>query len=97
MADKIEEGTQRFGQSVKHLVSRKLPIYAGKTAQQHFRENFTKGDFVNGGGTEWQPIFIGTNAVGHKTKKKTTPRKGCRLVNSLGLEGRSPREDTAEK
>ena len=67
MADKIEKDIQRFGQSVKHLVSRKLPIYAGKTAQQHFRENFTKGDFVDGGG-----IFIGTNAVGHKTKKKTT-------------------------
>ena len=55
MADKIEKDIQRFVQGVEQLVSRKLPIYAGKTAQQHFRENFTKGGFVDGGLHPWTP------------------------------------------
>jgi hypothetical protein len=51
MADRIEKDIQRFVRGVDQLISRRLPIYAGKTAQQHFRENFTKGDFVDGEAT----------------------------------------------
>ena len=55
MADRIEKDIQRFVQGVEQLISRRLPIYAGKTATQHFKDNFTKGGFVNGGLQPWTP------------------------------------------
>lgn len=55
MADIIEKDIQKFVQGVEQLVSRKLPVYAGRTAQQHFRDNFHKGGFVNGGLQPWTP------------------------------------------
>ena len=55
MADRIEKDIQRFVQGVEQLISRRLPIYAGKTATQHFKDNFTKGGFVNGGLQPWLP------------------------------------------
>lgn len=55
MADRIEKDIQRFVQGVEQLISRRLPIYAGKTATQHFKDNFTKGGFVNGGLQPWPP------------------------------------------
>ena len=92
MADRIKKDIQRFVQGVEQFINRRLPIYAGKTATQHFKDNFTKGDFVDGGG-----YFYWHQRSWPQNKKKTTTHLGCRLVNSLGLEGRSPREDTAEK
>ena len=90
MADRIEKDIQRFVQGVEQLISRRLPIYAGKTAQQHFRENFTKGDFVDRGCTRLATYFYWHQRSWPQNKKKTTTFRGCRLVNSLGLEPRTP-------
>ena len=51
----FEENVQRMVKDVEHLLSRKLPVAAGKIAKQHFQENFLKGGFVNGGLHPWQP------------------------------------------
>jgi len=39
---------------IKKLIENKLPRLIGKHAVDHFRENFTKGGFVNGGLQKWK-------------------------------------------
>lgn len=39
---------------LKELTSRKLPIFAGRIAINHFRDNFRKGGFVDRGLTIWK-------------------------------------------
>lgn len=38
-----------------HLTQRVLPIKVGNLAKYHFKENFLKGGFVNGGLQRWTP------------------------------------------
>mgnify|MGYP000714418715 CR=1 FL=1 len=49
MADKLESDIQRMKKEIEQLISRKLPVVAGKYAKQHFQDNFRQGGFVNGG------------------------------------------------
>jgi len=41
---------------IKSLVKTKLPRMIGKIAVDHFKENFRKGGFVNGGLQKWKPV-----------------------------------------
>ncbi|MGL5682648.1 MAG: phage virion morphogenesis protein [Marinifilaceae bacterium] len=40
---------------VAHCFNRTLPVKVGVAAQQHFRDNFRQGGFVNNGLHPWQP------------------------------------------
>ncbi len=51
----FEQDVQRMVKDVEHLISRKLPVAAGKIAKQHFQDNFRQGGFVNGGLHPWTP------------------------------------------
>lgn len=39
---------------INDLVRRKMPIFAGRIAKDHFQENFRKGGFVNNGLHKWK-------------------------------------------
>ena len=53
--DKLQQDIQRMRKEIETLISRKLPVAAGKYAKQHFQDNFLKGGFVNGGIHPWPP------------------------------------------
>ena len=38
-----------------HLIDRILPVKVGTMAEEHFKQNFLKGGFVNGGLHRWKP------------------------------------------
>lgn len=53
--DKLLQDIQRMKKEVENLISRKLPVAAGKYAKQHFQDNFRQGGFVDGGLHPWSP------------------------------------------
>ncbi len=53
--DKLLQDIQRMKKEVENLISRKLPVAAGKYAKQHFQDNFRQGGFVDGGLHPWPP------------------------------------------
>ena len=55
MADKLESDIRRMKKEIEQLISRKLPVVAGKYAKQQFQDNFRQGGFVNGGLHSWTP------------------------------------------
>ncbi len=53
--DKLLQDIQRMKKEVENLISRKLPVAAGKYAKRHFQDNFRQGGFVDGGLHPWPP------------------------------------------
>ena len=51
----LVEDINRKSAEIKMLISRTLPIKAGNVAVEHFKENFQKGGFVDGGLKKWKP------------------------------------------
>lgn len=70
---KVEESVPQ----IEQLISRKLPVMAGRTAKDHFQENFDKSGFVDGGLNPWKP----SKRIGHT--------KGANGSNKTLLSGRN--------
>ena len=49
------KGLDAKQREIGHAIKRTLPIKVGRIATDHFKENFRKGGFVNGGLHPWQP------------------------------------------
>lgn len=47
---------RRCLEAISQAIGRDLPIVIGKTATDHFRENFRAGGFVNGGLHKWADV-----------------------------------------
>lgn len=51
--DDFSKSLNKMASKLIRLVHHRLPIYAGRTAIQHFQKNFVQGGFVNGGLHPW--------------------------------------------
>ena len=52
--DKFQQDIQRLVKDFENLISRRLPVAAGKIAKQHFQDNFRQGGFQDNGTQAWQ-------------------------------------------
>lgn len=84
MADKLESGIQRMKKEIEQLISRKLPVVAGKYAKQHFQDNFRQGGFVNGGLHPWPPAKrLSSGEPGADSQYKTLMSSRNHLFSSI--------------
>lgn len=85
MADKLGTDIQRMKKEVELLISRKLPVVAGKYAKQHFQDSFRQGGFVNGGLRPWLPAKrLSANGKGAGSQHKTLMSSRNHLFSSIG-------------
>lgn len=69
---------------LKNLVNRILPIKGGAIAVDHFKDNFRKGGFVNGGLKKWKESKrINESGKSAASKYKTLLSSRNRLYNSI--------------
>lgn len=84
MADKLESDIQRMKKEIEQLISRKLPVVAGKYAKQHFQDNFRQGGFVNGGLHPWPPAKrLSSGESGADSQYKTLMSSRNHLFSSI--------------
>lgn len=68
----------------ERLISRKLPVVAGKYAKQHFQDNFRQGGFVNGGLHPWPPAKrLSSGESGADSQYKTLMSSRNHLFSSI--------------
>lgn len=82
--DKLVTDTTKFIDSVLRFVQRELPVKAGRIAVDHFKENFIKEGFVNGGLNKWPPakrLSSGSNSADAKHTTLMSSRN--HLYNSI--------------
>lgn len=70
---------RRCLEAISQAIGRDLPIVIGKTATDHFRENFRAGGFVNGGLHKWADVKRRNSKSGwygfeYKGEKRTALR-----------------------
>ncbi len=70
-------------EAVKRLISRVLPVKAGRMAKDHFSENFKKGGFVDGGLHPWKPSKRIGKAKGAAGQYKTLLSGRNHLYSSI--------------
>lgn len=81
----FEQNVQRMVKDVERLISRKLPVAAGKIAKQHFQDNFHKGGFVNGGLHPWTPSKrLSSGGTGADSQYPTLLSSRKHLFSSIG-------------
>lgn len=84
MADKLESDIQRMKKEIEQLISRKLPVVAGKYAKQHFQDNFRQGGYINGGLHPWPPAKrLSSNTPGADSQYKTLMSSRNHLFSSI--------------
>lgn len=82
--DRLESDIQRMKKEIEQLISRKLPVVAGKYAKQHFQDNFRQGGFVNGGLHPWTPSKrLSSNTPGADSQYKTLMSSRNHLFSSI--------------
>ena len=82
--DKLEQDVQRMKKDIEFLISRKLPVAAGKIAKQHFQDNFLKGGFVGGGLHPWPPAKrLSSGAPGADAQYRTLMSARNHLYSSI--------------
>lgn len=82
--DKLQQDIQRMKKEIETLISRKLPVAAGKYAKQHFQDNFRQGGFVDGGLHPWpQARRISSGEAGADSKYKTLMSSRNHLFSSI--------------
>ena len=82
--DKLQQDIQRMKKEIETLISRKLPVAAGKYAKQHFQDNFRQGGFVDGGLHPWpQARRISSGGAGADSKYKTLMSSRNHLFSSI--------------
>lgn len=74
---------QRHQQQLQQAFSRTLPVKVGVAAEQHFRDNFRKGGFVNGGLHRWKPSKRIGKQKGAAGQYKTLLSSRNHLYNSV--------------
>ena len=83
--DKLEHDVKRMVKEVEQLISRKLPVAAGKIAKRHFQDNFIKGGFVDGGLHAWPPARrLSSGAPGADSQYRTLMSRRNHLYSSMG-------------
>lgn len=70
---------------IRTLVDRTLPVKVGNEAVEHFKENFSKGGFVDGGLQQWTPAKRLSSKYGDK-KNKTLLSSRNHLRDSIEAE-----------
>lgn len=84
MADKLESDIQRMKKEIEQLISRKLPVVAGKYAKQHFQDNFRQGGYINGGLHPWPPAKrLSSGESGADSQYKTLMSSRNHLFSSI--------------
>lgn len=82
--DRLESDMQRMKKEIETLISRKLPVAAGKYAKQHFQDNFRQGGFVNGGLHPWpQAKRLSSGESGADSQYKTLMSSRNHLFSSI--------------
>lgn len=82
--DRLESDIQRMKKDIETLISRKLPVAAGKYAKQHFQDNFRQGGFVNGGLHPWPPAKrLSSGESGADSQYKTLMSSRNHLFSSI--------------
>ncbi len=84
MADKLESDIRRMKKEIEQLISRKLPVVAGKYAKQQFQDNFRQGGFVNRGLHPWpQAKRLSSGEAGADSQYKTLMSSRNHLFSSI--------------
>ena len=82
--DRLELDIQRMKKDIETLISRKLPVAAGKYAKQHFQDNFRQGGLVNGGLHPWPPAKrLSSGESGADSQYKTLMSSRNHLFSSI--------------
>lgn len=83
--DKFQQDIQRLVKDFENLISRRLPVAAGKIAKQHFQDNFRQGGFVNDGLHPWPPAKrLSSGAPGADSQYRTLMSSRNHLYSSFG-------------
>lgn len=67
----------------EELIRRRMPVIAGQMAVSHFKENFQKSGFVNGGLHRWQPAKRIGMGKGAESNRKTLTSGRNHLMSSI--------------
>lgn len=81
--EEFERRLRGHRDEVVRLVDRTLPVKAGQAARKHFRENFTKGGFVDDTLKKWKPARRIGRAKGAAGQYRTLMSSRNVLYNSI--------------
>ena len=68
----FEKQIERHAQQLAQAFQRRIPVKVAVAAEHHFRDNFRKGGFVNGGLHRWKP-----------SKRRSNPKHPDRAYGTL--------------
>ena len=83
--DKFKHDIERITREFETLISRRLPVAAGKIAKQHFQDNFRQGGFVDGGLHPWPPARrLSSGMQGAAARYRTLMSSRQHLFSAIG-------------
>lgn len=81
--EQFEHKLKQNAEAVKHAIHTALPVKIGNEAENHFKDNFRKGGFVDAGLERWKPAKRIGRAKGAAGSYRTLLSGRNHLYNSV--------------